>query len=67
MQQFIKENNLYWNSLGEFLTLSFSLKHISISKNYDIANIVYNSLNKVIVILLDNHKMLFRTIRALDT
>lgn len=67
MQQFIQENHLRWNSLGEFLALSASLEHISVSKNYNVAKILSNSLNKAIEILINNYKIPSKKVGQLDT
>lgn len=67
MQQFIEENHLRWNSLGEFFALSVALQHIAISKNCNIAKILYISLNEAIEMILDNHKVPSKTTGQLDT
>lgn len=67
VQQFIQENHLRWNSLGEFLALSASLRHIAVSKNCNIAKILFLSLDKAIIMLLDNCKIPSRTAGQLDT
>lgn len=67
MQQFIKENHLRWNSLGEYLALSASLEHIATSKNCSTATVLFNSLKNAIGTLLDNNKVPSRKIGQLDT
>lgn len=67
MQQFIKENHLRWNSLGEFLALSASLEHIAISKCNNTAKILFYSLNQAIDMFLENRKIPSKKVGQLDT
>ena len=56
VQQFVKENHLRWDSLGEFLAIGVSLEHLSevfnnnkarvLAKTLDIANTQFLAANK---------------------
>ena len=45
VEQFLEENHLRWDSLGEFLALAVSLEHFSQVHNHPKAALVYNFLS----------------------
>ena len=56
VQQFVKENHLRWNSLGEFLALAVSLEHLSEVNNNPKAKILGETLDDATDKLLENRK-----------
>ena len=56
VQQFVKENHLRWNSLGEFLALAVSLEHLSEVNNNSKAKILGETLDDATDKLLENRK-----------
>ncbi|MCF7858879.1 MAG: NADP-dependent isocitrate dehydrogenase [Candidatus Cloacimonetes bacterium] len=66
VQQFVKENHLRWDSLGEFLALAASLKHLSNRTNNQKANVLAETLDKATEKLLQNRKSPSRKVRELD-
>jgi isocitrate dehydrogenase len=66
VQQLIKENHLRWDSLGEFLALVPSLKHLSKIADNDKALILAETLNQATEKLLKNNKSPKRKSGELD-
>ena len=66
VQQFVKENHLRWDSLGEFLALAVSLEHYGDSTSNDKAKVLADSLNTATEKLLDNKKSPLRKVGELD-
>jgi isocitrate dehydrogenase len=56
VQQFVKENHLRWDSLGEFMALSVSLEHLSEKTGNTKAAILAKTLEEATEKLLDNKK-----------
>ena len=56
VQQFVKENHLRWDSLGEFLALAVSLEHFSEVNNNPKASILGETLDDATDKLLENRK-----------
>ncbi|MFH4968771.1 NADP-dependent isocitrate dehydrogenase [Gaetbulibacter sp. M240] len=56
VQQFLEENHLRWDSLGEFLALSVSLEHLSEAHNNPKAKILGETLDEATGKLLENKK-----------
>ncbi len=56
VQQFVKENHLRWDSLGEFLALAVSLEHLSIVFNNPKAKVLSETLDKATGMVLENNK-----------
>jgi len=56
VQQFVEENHLRWDSLGEFLALAVSLEHLSVKYNNKKAKILANCLDQATEQLLLNGK-----------
>ncbi|MFI0431352.1 NADP-dependent isocitrate dehydrogenase [Mariniflexile sp. HMF6888] len=66
VEQFINENHLRWDSLGEFLALAVSLEHLSTTKNNPKAQILADTLDEATGKLLDNGKSPSRKTGELD-
>ncbi len=66
VQQFVGENHLRWDSLGEFLALAVSLEHLGQTNNNDKALVLAETLDDAIEKLLDNKKSPSRKARELD-
>ncbi|UII27776.1 NADP-dependent isocitrate dehydrogenase [Fulvivirga maritima] len=66
VQQFIEENHLRWDSLGEFLALAASLEHLSDAYNNNGAQILADALDKATGKLLENKKSPSRKVGELD-
>ncbi len=67
VQQFVSENHLRWDSLGEFLALAVSLEHLSDSTGNNKAAILGNALDKATESLLNNGKSPSRKVGEIDT
>jgi isocitrate dehydrogenase len=65
VQQFLKENHLRWDSLGEFLALTVSLEQIGIDGNSKAA-VLAKCLDKGTAHLLENRKSPSRKVGELD-
>jgi isocitrate dehydrogenase len=66
VQQFLDEGHLRWDSLGEFLALSVSLKHLSSVTNNEKALILAESLDEATSKYLINNKSPSRIVNELD-
>jgi len=66
VQQFLKENHLRWDSLGEFLALAVSLDHLGETYNNKKATILSEALDDATEQLLDNKKGPSRKVNELD-
>lgn len=66
VQQFIEENHLRWDSLGEFLALAVSLEHLSEVNNNPKAKILGEALDDATDKLLENKKGPSRIAGELD-
>jgi isocitrate dehydrogenase len=66
VQQFVKENYLRWDSLGEFLALAVSLEHLSETAQNKTAKILADALDKATEQLLNNDKSPSRAVGGLD-
>ncbi len=66
VQQFVKENHLRWDSLGEFLALAVSLEHLGSTNNNAKALVLSETLDNAIEKLLDNKKSPSRKAGELD-
>ncbi|AGS06882.1 NADP-dependent isocitrate dehydrogenase [Candidatus Profftella armatura] len=67
IEQFLIENHLRWNSLGEFLALLSSLECLFIKTNNKKANILSKTLEIAINKLLDYNKLPSPIVNELDT
>jgi len=66
VQQFLEENHLRWDSLGEFLALAVSLEHLGTTIDNPKALILSETLDKATEKLLENKKSPSRKVNELD-
>jgi isocitrate dehydrogenase len=66
MQQFLGENHLRWDSLGEFLALAVSLEHLGNTTNNPKALVLAETLDYATDKFLDNNKSPSRKVGELD-
>jgi isocitrate dehydrogenase len=66
VQQFVEENYLRWDSLGEFLALAASLEHLSQRYLNTPAKVMANALDAANGQILDNNKSPARKVGELD-
>ncbi|MCL1073253.1 NADP-dependent isocitrate dehydrogenase [Shewanella dokdonensis] len=66
VQQFVEENHLRWDSLGEFLALGASLEHLSQTTGNAKAQVLANCLDQAIGEFLDCNKSPSRKVGEID-
>jgi isocitrate dehydrogenase len=66
VQQFLAENHLRWDSLGEFLALGVSLEHIANNSGNPTAQLLADTLDKGISRYLEERKSPSRKVNELD-
>jgi isocitrate dehydrogenase len=66
VQQFLQENHLRWDSLGEFLALAVSLEHIANTYNNDKAQVLAQTLDQATSLFLETNKSPSRQVGELD-
>ena len=66
VQQFISENHLRWDSLGEFLALAVSLEHYGGTNKNSKAKVLADALNEATEKFLDHKKSPSRKVGELD-
>lgn len=66
VQQFVQENHLRWDSLGEFLALAVTLEELGRKTNNDKALVLAETLNQATSKLLDKDKSPSRKVNELD-
>ena len=66
VEQFVAENYLRWDSLGEFSALGASLEHLANADNNDKARILSATLDLAIAELLDKNRSPARRVGAID-
>ena len=66
VQQFLEENHLRWDSLGEFLALAVSLEHLAEVSHNRRARILAEALDTATGRLLENRKSPSRKVGELD-
>lgn len=66
VQQFVNENHLRWDSLGEFLALAVSLDHFADVNNNEKARVLSQALDDATEKLLENKKGPSRKVNELD-
>jgi isocitrate dehydrogenase len=66
VQQFVQENHLRWDSLGEFLALGASLEHLSQTQNNPKAGVLATCLDQAIGVFLEEDRSPSRKCGALD-
>ena len=66
VQQFLEEDHLRWDSLGEFLAIAASLEDVATKTNNAKAQILADTLDQATGKLLENGKSPSRKVRELD-
>ncbi|MGY8908626.1 MAG: NADP-dependent isocitrate dehydrogenase [Flavobacteriales bacterium] len=66
VQQFLEENHLRWDSLGEFLALAVSLEHLGTTNNNAKALILAETLDEATDKFLENDKSPSRKVGEID-
>lgn len=66
VQQFVQENHLRWDSLGEFLALAASLEHLSQVTGNASAKVLADTLDQATAMFLENDKSPSRKAGELD-
>ena len=66
VQQFLEENHLRWDSLGEFLALAVSLEHLGNANNNSKALILAETLDDATDKFLENDKSPSRKVGEMD-
>ncbi len=66
VQQFLKENHLRWDSLGEFLALGASLEFIADKYKNNKAQVLADTLDQAVNEYLDNGKSPSRKVNEID-
>ncbi|MCO4320565.1 NADP-dependent isocitrate dehydrogenase [Aliidiomarina quisquiliarum] len=66
VQQFVQENHLRWDSLGEFLALAASLEHLSQVTGNASAKVLAETLDQATAMFLENDKSPSRKAGELD-
>ncbi|MEX0869186.1 MAG: NADP-dependent isocitrate dehydrogenase [Nitriliruptoraceae bacterium] len=66
VQQFVKENHLRWDSLGEFLALAASFEHFANAHGHRPAKVLADTLDAATATLLNNGKSPSRKVGELD-
>jgi isocitrate dehydrogenase len=66
VQQFVKENHLRWDSLGEFLALAASLEHLAEATDDPRAKVLADTLDRATGAVLDNDRSPSRKVNEID-
>ncbi|MEH6766077.1 MAG: NADP-dependent isocitrate dehydrogenase [Aequorivita antarctica] len=66
VEQFLEENHLRWDSLGEFLALTVSLEHLGTKYNNPKAIVLADALDEATEKYLDNSKSPSRKVNEID-
>ncbi|MFV1872086.1 MAG: NADP-dependent isocitrate dehydrogenase [Oleiphilus sp.] len=66
VQQFVEENHLRWDSLGEFLAIAVSLEDLGKKTNNEKAKILAKTLDEATAVFLENDKSPSRKSGELD-
>ena len=66
VQQFLKENYLRWDSLGEFSALGASLEHLATTQDNAKAQVLADTLDEAIAKFLDENKSPARKLGSID-
>ncbi|TVR52862.1 MAG: NADP-dependent isocitrate dehydrogenase [Puniceicoccaceae bacterium] len=66
VQQFLAENYLRWDSLGEFLALAVSLEHLAESFDIPRARVLAETLDRATAGILENNKSPARRLGQID-
>ena len=66
VQQFVEEDHLRWDSLGEFLALAASLEHLSVTTGNSKAQVLADTLDQATAKFLQENKSPSRRVGELD-
>ena len=66
VQQFVAENHLRWDSLGEFLALAASLEHLAEQSNAPRAKVLADALDRATARFLEGNKSPSRKVGEID-
>ncbi len=66
VQQFVKENHLRWDSLGEFLALAASLEHLATVGQNPTAQVLADTLDRATGRILDEGRSPSRKVHEID-
>jgi isocitrate dehydrogenase len=66
VQQFLKENHLRWDSLGEFLALAASLEHLALTTENATAKLLAETLDRATGTVLNENRSPSRKVHELD-
>jgi isocitrate dehydrogenase len=66
VQQFVKENHLRWDSLGEFLALAVSFEHLAQSTGNKRAQVLADTLDRATGRLLEERRSPSRKVNEID-
>ena len=66
VEQFVDENHLRWDSLGEFLALAASLEHLAVTTKNAKAQVLADTLDSATGVFLDENKSPSRKVGELD-
>ncbi|MCU0311087.1 MAG: NADP-dependent isocitrate dehydrogenase [Acidimicrobiales bacterium] len=66
VQQFVRENHLRWDSLGEFLALAASLEHLATVGDNPTARILAETLDRATGRILDENRSPSRRVHEID-
>ncbi|GAB76805.1 isocitrate dehydrogenase [Austwickia chelonae] len=66
VQQFVKENYLRWDSLGEFSALGASLEHLAATQGNEAAKVLADALDVAIGRFLDENRSPARAVGQID-
>ncbi|MCL6422674.1 NADP-dependent isocitrate dehydrogenase [Brachybacterium sp. JHP9] len=66
VQQLVEEDYLRWDSLGEFLALAESLRHLARTESNDRARVIADALDRATETLLNNDKSPQRKLGTID-
>jgi isocitrate dehydrogenase len=66
VQQFLKENHLRWDSLGEFLALAASLEHLAVAGDNPRSQVLADALDRATGTLLDDGRSPSRKVGEID-
>ncbi len=66
VQQFVKEDYLRWDSLGEFSALGASLEHLATTQDNPKAQVLADTLDEAIATFLDENKSPARKLGSID-
>lgn len=66
VEQFVEENHLRWDSLGEFLAIAVSLEHLAATTGNKTAQVLADTLDTATGRLLDEDRSPSRKVKELD-